>query len=145
MEFKSQVCTTVEQSKRLFALGLKKETADMWYLKMIKDYKGNEVPEIRKKWWLTFDSVIPGAGFEQYVRLPAWSLHRLMKIIQNDEKQVSYILDKEDLTIEWFDNGGWRVELFRHIENNIYDSTTSCIEYMFKKGLIDPEYLEKQK
>lgn len=48
MEFKSQICTTVEQSKRLLELGLKKETADMWYLKMIKDYKGNEIPETRK-------------------------------------------------------------------------------------------------
>ena len=29
MEFKSQICTTKEQSERLLALGLKKETADM--------------------------------------------------------------------------------------------------------------------
>ena len=27
--FKSQVCTTIEQSRRLLELGLKKETADM--------------------------------------------------------------------------------------------------------------------
>ena len=31
MEFKSQICTTHEQSKRLLALGLKPETADMVY------------------------------------------------------------------------------------------------------------------
>lgn len=30
MEFNTQVCTTKEQSERLIALGLKKETADMW-------------------------------------------------------------------------------------------------------------------
>lgn len=28
MEFNSQICTTKEQSERLLALGLKKETAD---------------------------------------------------------------------------------------------------------------------
>ena len=31
MEFKSQICTTREQSKRLLALGLKPGTADMVY------------------------------------------------------------------------------------------------------------------
>lgn len=32
MKFNSQICTTREQSERLLALGLKKETADMhWY------------------------------------------------------------------------------------------------------------------
>ena len=31
MEFKSQICTTIEQSKRLLELGLKKETADLVY------------------------------------------------------------------------------------------------------------------
>lgn len=29
MEFKSQICTTREQSERLLSLGLNKETADM--------------------------------------------------------------------------------------------------------------------
>lgn len=31
MKFNSQICTTKEQSERLLALGLKKETADMRY------------------------------------------------------------------------------------------------------------------
>ena len=31
MVFNSQICTTREQSERLLALGLKKETADMVY------------------------------------------------------------------------------------------------------------------
>ena len=29
MKFNSQICTTIEQSERLLALGLKKKTADM--------------------------------------------------------------------------------------------------------------------
>lgn len=32
-EFKSQICTSIEQSKRLLELGLKKETADMVWIK----------------------------------------------------------------------------------------------------------------
>lgn len=34
MEFNSQICTTKEQSERLLALGLKKETADMYITNM---------------------------------------------------------------------------------------------------------------
>lgn len=30
-EFETQICTTIEQSKRLLDLGLKPETADMYY------------------------------------------------------------------------------------------------------------------
>lgn len=38
--FKSQICTTREQSERLIALGIKKETADMTrhYLHLIDSY-----------------------------------------------------------------------------------------------------------
>jgi hypothetical protein len=37
MEFKSQICTTKEQSEKLLALGLKKETADCQYAALIVD------------------------------------------------------------------------------------------------------------
>ena len=62
--FTSQICTTEEQSKRLLALGLKAETADMYYtenprLLFIRD-KGIPLEE------------------EDY---PAWSLHRLIEIL----------------------------------------------------------------
>lgn len=123
MEFKSQVYTTIEQSKRLIALGIKTETADCchYYVAGVDD---KDVPE--------------DANY------PAWSLHRLMEIIQNNEKEVSHILDREDLVIEWFDDGGWKNKFFRHIENT-YDRMIYCIEYMLKEGLINPEYLEEQK
>lgn len=35
-EFNSQICTTIEQSKRLLDLGLKPETADMVIIKLGK-------------------------------------------------------------------------------------------------------------
>ena len=41
MEFKSQICTTREQSKRLLALGLKPGTADMVY-----HYTKSKVPAL---------------------------------------------------------------------------------------------------
>lgn len=63
MEFKSQICTTKEQSERLLELGLKPETADCCLDDVIE---GIYSPMAVKK---IFGS-----------QIPAWSLHRLMEI-----------------------------------------------------------------
>lgn len=66
MEFNSQICTTKEQSERLLALGLKKETADMCLRIDLANpiaIPYNEVDEFYYK-----------------VVIPAWSLHRLIEI-----------------------------------------------------------------
>lgn len=62
MNFNSQICTTREQSERLIALGLKKETADMSI-----GHTGLLYP-------------YPHREEEDRVFIPAWSLHRLIKI-----------------------------------------------------------------
>ena len=63
MEFKSQICTTKEQSERLLELGLKPETADMVYQAIgvtpFKKWKEHKIEE----------------NF-----FPAWSLHRLIEL-----------------------------------------------------------------
>lgn len=64
-EFKSQICTSIEQSKRLLALGLKKETADMSYIPTVVNHK----VEYR------LDCSTPKS-----IDIPAWSLHRLILI-----------------------------------------------------------------
>lgn len=64
MEFNSQICTTKEQSERLLALGLKRETADM-------GLAGN-IP-IAIEDWKTQDTTL--------INSPAWSLHRLIEIL----------------------------------------------------------------
>lgn len=145
-EFKSQVVTSIEQSKRLLELGIKKETADCRHWAYIKNSKGNPIPKRNQKWVTRIgtDESAQVCGFMAATFIPAWSLHRLMEIIQNNEKQISYILDREELTIEWFDDGGWKNKFFRRIENT-YDRMISCIEYMLKEGLINPDYLEEKK
>jgi hypothetical protein len=70
--FKSQICTTREQSERLLALGLKKETAD------IVHYFSQSLAQ---DW-----TIVPLAENEtarnvQGLDIPAWSLHRLIKIL----------------------------------------------------------------
>lgn len=66
MEFKSQICTNREQSKKLLELGLKPETADM----KIIPYTTYVVPK-------DYDMFL---GYGQDAYTPAWSLHRLMEI-----------------------------------------------------------------
>lgn len=63
--FKSQIATTKEQSERLIALGLRKETADMWYPHFALDYPIPLVDEV-----LTTDDI------------PAWGLNRLIELKQ---------------------------------------------------------------
>lgn len=64
MEFKSQICTTEEQSERLLALGLKKETADMMYCKTAY---GESI-------------TVKDDDYLEHLDSPAWSLHRLIEI-----------------------------------------------------------------
>ena len=61
--FKSQICTDKNQSERLLALGLKKETADCCYYYYDGEY------------------LIAFAEDAKYPSdIPAWSLHRLIEL-----------------------------------------------------------------
>lgn len=62
--FASQICTTKEQSERLLAMGLKKETADC----VIMYYDG----------WHIGDAV--DFDLDEDPVEPTWSLHRLIEI-----------------------------------------------------------------
>ena len=89
--FKSSICTPIEQSERLLALGLKKETADCNYpLSMIDGKPCQNCPRI-------------GNPLEQkYDAFPAWSLHRLIKMYV--ERYISCSVNIKDLTYEWIIN-----------------------------------------
>lgn len=51
MKFNSQICTTKEQSERLLALGLKKETADMIL------FKSPNLPQYPFDYTFNYDTV----------------------------------------------------------------------------------------
>lgn len=65
MKFNSQICTSREQSERLLALGLKKETADMCHTPFRSNFDG------------TLDYT-EHCSLPLCKDIPAWSLHRLM-------------------------------------------------------------------
>lgn len=63
MEFNSQICTTIEQSKRLLDLGLSEHTADMLWIPRLSARPVAGSPS---------ENIIDKAN-----AIPAWSLHRL--------------------------------------------------------------------
>ena len=67
-DFKSAICTSREQSEKLLALGLKKETADMCWTKMAAIRGTFYVPELAP------------INMVSWRHIPAWSLHRLIKL-----------------------------------------------------------------
>ena len=75
MEFKSQICTSIEESKHLLELGLKKETADChWFY-----HDGHWEAKIGF-YLMSCENLYP----KYYI--PAWSLHRLMEILMKGDK-----------------------------------------------------------
>ena len=72
MKFNSQICTTRDQSERLLSLGLKKETADCSYLNFGRNSQAAK---------MYYD--VPSIGEPYGDDIPAWSLHRMIEIVDN--------------------------------------------------------------
>ena len=91
-KFNSQICTTREQSERLLALGLKKETADMVHSPhydihgQIKEYCSPKVLEGDLRQYLIEDDW----DFSDYI--PAWSLARLIEMVASKWQEYMVFL-----------------------------------------------------
>ena len=116
MQFNSQICTSRSQSERLLALGLKKETADMFY----SHDKGEDIYAIRaccENFWYS-NKLIDG-----HIRrhcIPAWSLHRLLCLLPTE---YTYDIDFQQIMQDF---------IFR--SQDMYDEVISCIEWLIKEG-----------
>ena len=141
-EFKSQTCTSVEQSKRLLELGLKKETADCYYWQECDQY-GNP----NNRWHLEmlnddtrehFEYLCNHFGIclqlEDALFIPAWSLHRLL-----------FLIPKE-VTIDGF-KFPLRSDVIMRLEDAdfIYERLIGIIERVIKEGYFNKDYLEERK
>lgn len=115
MKFNSQICTTKEQSERLLALGLKKETADM----CIHPSRELVYPFSYSETLTLYDNFGLGKIMETDLLLPAWSLHRLIEMCTIPK--APFI----------------RVEF-----QNTYDEIISLIAETIKFGAFNKEYLE---
>ena len=127
--FNSQVCTDVNQSRRLLELGLKRETADMWYPHFAPSFP---IP-------LTEDDYVHELNDDGDV--PAWSLHRLIEMMPfrvGKYNHLGVIVNKEDIEIIDLEEG--TVDLAWEKEN-VYDNIQDCIEWLIKEGYFNKEYL----
>ena len=121
--FNSQICTTREQSERLLALGIKKETADMKHI----PYSSDVVPK-------QYDD---NFGFNDSEYVPAWSLGRLIEMMPLDVFDYCFTLIKNypnGYSVEYDDPSYYHKE-------NIYDTIIEGIEHLIKKGHFNKEYL----
>ena len=134
MNFNSQICTTREQSERLLALGLKKETADMcWTM----DERDNIVIGL-------IDRVV------EYI-VPAWSLGRLLEMlpspipISEDLPTFHYYayldLSKVSVHYYWEDYDGAERVLARFCGNGFFAAVVDATKWLIKEGHFNKEYL----
>ena len=129
--FKSSICTSREQSERLLALGLKKETADMHYS---TDHRGN----VRQLWLLAYGDLHEDV---QVHSLPAWSLHRLIEMMPTliGWREKQYWLDVNNDGVCYSTSNSYALVEF--IADNLYDNIIYCIEWLIKEGYFNKEYL----
>ena len=135
MEFTSQICTTKEQSERLIALGLKKETADMCWTTIT--LYGTPVTYSAQEVWLDY-SIISDIHF------PAWSLHRLIEmlnyqVIHHGKKYEPVIAIDGMAYQDVCDDDpivGW--------SGDLYTDVIDCIEWLITEGCFKKKYLGEE-
>ena len=130
-EFNSQVCTSVEQSKRLLAMGLKPETADMSYYSL----NGEVVFTVGIA--KVSQEIIKGGNVVDVKHveiIPAWSLHRLIEMCNKTQFGVTISIYNNEVTVD-----GDLFEVF----DNTYDNLISIIEWLIKGGYFNKEYFKQ--
>ena len=118
--FNSQICTTREQSERLLALGLKKETADCALLPLTDK--------------VTTALVKPSTNDIKNT-IPAWSLGRLIKLMP---RTAIMHTQEGDARI---DIDMYAIEIL--VSNDSIAEAVSVIEWLIKEGNFPKEYLEE--
>ena len=127
-KFNSQICTTREQSERLLALGLKKETADMTIVGVFIGTNEDGT--------LAFEDV-PNAHPPMLKKdIPAWSLDRLMKLVPH---RYGEYCEYANNFMYYYNIPLDVVEQF--IGETKYEYLLDCIEWLIKEGYFNKEYL----
>ena len=150
MNFNSQICTTREQSKRLLALDLKKETADMTI--HIKNDDGWYVTAEPFYEWEDDMNTFPSLEETEPI-LPAWSLGRLLEMLPSTIPisedlptfhHYAYLdLSKVSAHYYWEDYDGAERTLASFCGNGFFAAVVDATEWLIKEGNFPKEYLEE--
>ena len=89
LDFNSQPCTSIEQGKHLIELGLRLDTADMYWA----DINGTIFPVVLSKEDRPLDEK----------DIPAWSLNRLVEIVFNKGLGIVTVKNTYDAIINIFE------------------------------------------
>ena len=123
MKFKSQICTSRKQSKRLLELGLKEATSDM---KHKSYYENNMLYEY------IYERKTPLLSQE----VPAWSLHRLIEICSPSQIEVGF----KNITY-YYEGREYGINVFES-SNDVYDNLIDCIEWLIKEKRFNESYIK---
>ena len=146
--FNSQICTTREQSERLLALGLKKETADMTI--HIKNDDGWYVTAEPFYEWEDDMNTFPSLEEPEPI-LPSWSLGRLLEMLPSTIPisedlptfhHYAYLdLSKVSAHYYWEDYDGDERALVSFCENGFFAAVVDAIEWLIKEVRFNKKYL----
>jgi hypothetical protein len=139
--FKSQICTSLEQSERLLSLGLKKETADMMYEgKLLGEIALIMPHETEMNHFKLWDSIIP-----------AWSLGRLIEMLPSPIKLKEDLptfhpyafleLSQVAVSYTWEDYDCCDRQLVGFYGNGLFAAVVDSVEWLIKEGYFNKEYL----
>ena len=146
--FNSQICTTREQSERLLALGIKKETADMTI--HIKNDDGWYVTAEPFYEWEDDMNTFPSLEEPEPI-LPAWSLGRLLEMLPSTIPisedlptfhHYAYLdLSKVSAHYYWEDYDGDERALVSFCGKGFFSAVVDATEWLIKEGHFNKEYL----
>ena len=126
-KFNSQICSSIEQSRRIVELGLKPETADMVWISMSGGH---------------YIYAAPWSNHKRPQDIPAWSLHRLIEmmpdIIKDHIEEMLYHLSIDGNSV-FYENRSF--DLCQFFGDNLYKAIIDCIEWLIKEGYFNKEYL----
>ena len=143
--FNTQICTTIEQSKRLLELGLNADTSDMCWL--AKKLWGDdvEIPEEDRSYILSTDKDDSFCSRYDVDCIPSWSLHRLIAMLpdffSNLGRQFNLKMDKCFLRHCTARNDEY---IYFQQKDTLYDNIIDCIEWLIKENHINKEYLKEE-
>ena len=164
MNFKSQICTTREQSERLFALGLKPETADMVYhftkskSEWLQWKLQPKTPTLRGEFWTPQRIAKLASPFHKHTDgsrmtgeevfddiwgkdIPAWSLAHLLEMMpQYIDKKEQIILIVEPPLICYYDTA-FKGQYHFTTQIDIFHNCVDMIAWLVKKGHFNQNYL----